>query len=353
MRILLCLLSILVPLKAAMGHTPDDFWQEYQTAKQSGLVKNSVEHVRNLSTRLDTDTPARLESKKSAILWFMATGGKNGFRKKPATPAEKQVLENALIFATILHEVHHSEDLLPIIAIRKNAGITTENDKIKIHLISVQRIITATRLMLESALPPTRFRPYIQELFNKEYMRAVLYCRNTRSISKEQWQQEAVLFSDIFTRGIDQRFKQTFFENLEFSLDKSATYIGIEEPVSGVKLHSFRQFVVDSCTPDPKIFPSTQKPQPKQTPSAVAITHRAMRIMTDNGLVIERGSDGSIKLVPQRDIQIGFMYLGAGSIFQAGTGISMGPIQLNNRQTEEEFLFAISAFATIVEKTYL
>ena len=143
-----CLLSILVSFKTSMASTPDDFWQEYQTVKKSGLVQNAVSHVKRLSIRLETDTPERLESKKSAILWFMATGGKNGFRKTVATPEEKLILENALIFATILHRLHHPKKFLQIVVVRRDADISDEDQRIQTHLVAAQRVMTATRIMM-------------------------------------------------------------------------------------------------------------------------------------------------------------------------------------------------------------
>ena len=91
LRISLLLFTI-VQLNSAIAGSPDEFWQEYQTSTQSGKVRSAVEHVRNLSTKLETDTPQQLQHKKSAILWFMATGGKDGFRKDIATPEEKKIM---------------------------------------------------------------------------------------------------------------------------------------------------------------------------------------------------------------------------------------------------------------------
>ena len=57
------LLAAIVPLNSSMASTPDDFWQEYQTAKKSKAVTKLIDHVQNLATRSDTDTYARLEQK--------------------------------------------------------------------------------------------------------------------------------------------------------------------------------------------------------------------------------------------------------------------------------------------------
>ena len=328
-----------------MASTPDDFWQEYQTVKKSGLVQNAVSHVKRLSIRLETDTPERLESKKSAILWFMATGGKNGFRKTVATPEEKLILENALIFATILHMIRRN-DPLSIIHVRRNAGISDQDQRTKTHLVAAQRVIVATRIMLESAMPLARFKLMVQEVFNKEYMVSVVYLLKYKSMS--QWQQEVQKFANFLTRDLDRRIKNALFENLQLSVDHS---IGFKEPVTETTASAFRQQLVESCTPDGDLFQESSALE-RKTPSNHPTSHRAMRIVTDNGLVIESGTNGSMKLVPQRAVQLGNMHLGAGSTMQIGKSFSAGPIQLNNEQTEEEFLAAINAFSIIVEKTY-
>ncbi|MBY0462039.1 MAG: hypothetical protein K2Q34_02540 [Alphaproteobacteria bacterium] len=348
------LLSAIVPFKSVAANTADDFWKEYQTAKQSKSVTKLIDHVQNLATRSDKDSPTRLEQKKSAILWFMATGGKNGFRKRPATPEEKKVMKNALIFATLVHEINDENQLLPIMGARRDTGVTIEDARVKKHLAKVQSIITATRIMANGSMDASSFEPYTQELYNKEYVPTVLQAKYAISISTIQWEQEAKAFSNIFTVDFDQHIKRTMHGEIGFRFNDSTAYIGLKEPATERAASMFRQLVLKSCTPDPKLFPvSRPTTTPRKTPSDKPVSHRAMRIVTENGLVIERGSNGSVKLVPQRDIKIGFMNLGAGSVMQGGTGLFMGPIQLSKDQTEEEFLAAISTFSAIVEKAYI
>ncbi len=335
-----CLLSILVPFQTIMASTPNDFWQEYRAAKKSRAVQNPVEHIKNLSTRLDSDTSERLESKKTAILWFMATGGKNGFRNTSATPAERLVLENALIFATIVHDVNYSEKFLQIIAVRREVGITTEDAKIRTHLLHAQRIITATRIMLQSAMSLKKLEPYVKELFNKEYIGMVFHSRNTKSMSLTEWQQEARKFADVFTGDIDSRAKEVFSDNLEFSFNDPGACLGFKKPITETSVSTFRRFIVESCTPDQRLFPSA--PERKLPSSAATGPYRPFYVVTANGSTITRNANGSVS------VEIGNLTMEAG-----GGGVSYGALQINKTQTEEEFLAAINAFSAIIEKTYI
>ena len=78
-----------------------------------------------------------------------------------------------------------------------------------------------------------------------------------------------------------------------------------------------------------------------------------MKVITENGLSIERGANGSVHVFASRDIKIGSLHLTPGGGFGSNTGLYLDSIELNQDQTEEEFLAAISAFSAIVEKTYI
>jgi hypothetical protein len=343
------LLAAIVPLNLAASSTPDDFWQEYQAAKRSGSVTKLIDHVQNLSTHLVTDTPAKLEQKKSAILWFMATGGKNGFRKRPSTPAEKKILENSLIFATILHNLKNPKDILSIIAVRRKAGLTEEDAKMKARLSKAQGIITATRIMINSSIPVSSFNNYVQEIFNNEYIKAVLHAKYPGVISVVEWRQEAKKFSNIFTLELDQQTKQ-IFRNMQISFCNSSLYLGFKEPATEGTAFAFRQFVLRNCTPDLKLYPQSDMPAPS---SPILVPYKPMRIATDSGLVIERDSVGSVKLLPQRDMKFVFSRLGERMVILEGAEGHTNGLYLSADQTEEEFLTAISTFSAIVEKAYI
>ena len=120
-------------------------------------------------------------------------------------------MEDALIFATIVHEVKDYNKSLPIIVARKKAELTTADDKIKRHLAKAQGIITATRLMVNSSLALDEFKSYVQQSFNHEYIGLMMYSKSNElslpeweskenhSLSLTQWEQEARDLSNLFT----------------------------------------------------------------------------------------------------------------------------------------------------------
>jgi hypothetical protein len=236
------LLSIILPFQSAEAHapaiiyTPDQFWDDYEKNKS---VTNVVDHVQKLSTRMDTDTPEQLEFKKSAVLWFLATGGKYGFRSAPATSAEKDIMINALIFGTMLHRVSHADELLHLIDICGEVEIEAE---VSAHLIEAQRIITATQIMLVSS--SLNIKKRIQELFNNEYIATITPPTVFTSI---EWQQEVEKFSKIFTAELDKRAKR-IIRNLKLRFHTPEAYFGFKKPTAEATAVKFSELVLKNCT---------------------------------------------------------------------------------------------------------
>ncbi len=322
------LLLIIVQFSSAIAGSPDEFWQEYQTSAQSGKVRSVVEHVMSLSTKLEIDTPQRLEHKKSAILWFMATGGKNGFRKTLATPAEREVMVATLIFATILHEVGNPQSYLPIINIRRAAGIKTEDQVTKTHLTEVQKIITATHILRYGSFED--LREITQQHFNNEYISTALFSKNLKHFSIEQWQQEVKEFSSILTLSFD-RVAKTTFSHLGYRIPNG--YFGFKEPATETTAAEFRQLVLENCTPDPKLY-SLRQPLVARQASTQSTTCRPMQVITDKGMISR--SD--------RGVSWGSM--------SSGISLTINDVTMSKLQTEEEFLNEIRRFANIMRVIY-
>ena len=263
----------------------------------------------------------------------MATGGKDGFRKDIATPEEKKIMVNALVFATILHEISAPKDLLPIIKIRRVAGITTEDQATKTHLTEAQKVITATHILRYGSFE--ELGSIVQQLFNGEYIGMALHSKNLKSISTEQWQQEVKEFASIFTLSFDRIAKAIFSNSLQFSIRDG--YFGFKEPITETTAEEFRQLVLRNCTPDPEAYPQIQPVVRRQT-SAQSIPCRPMRVETDKG-TIERNTEKVI-------MNTTFM----GRIISPR--IQINDIKLNIDQTEEEFLAVIRSFANIINVIY-
>ena len=75
------------------------YWDKYEAEKTTGRVKNLVEHVQNLSNcPLDMAFDQKQEH-ANAIIYFITTGGKYGFRSTPANSDERIAIANSLRFS--------------------------------------------------------------------------------------------------------------------------------------------------------------------------------------------------------------------------------------------------------------
>ena len=292
------LLFVILSFSSVIAATPEKFWDDYETAKNNKTVSNVVEHVQSLATWLNTDDfdqvkiseiseyrqklTEQMEYKRAAILWFMTTGGKYGFRQQPATKEELGIMVDALIFTAILHEDKHHTDLL---SIETNIG----NAQIQTHLLLVQKIITATRIMFHGSnvcgllrsYAPKALGDYVKELFNKEYLPTVLHLKNLKSITPVQYTQEAKEFSDIFVLGLDQREKRVF------NKDKSlSSFFGLKEPATETAVAEFRKFIAENCTQGFESFR-----QNASSPSSTASSKTEFRPKYEKTTTIVNGSE--------------------------------------------------------------
>ncbi len=252
-------LLVILSFSSVIAETPEIFWSDFETAKKNKVVSNVVEYVHGLATQPNTDDfdqiktselpeyrqklSEQMKYKKAAILWFMTTGGKYGFRQQPATQEELGIMVDALIFIAILHEDRHHTDLLSI-------DTNTGNTEVKTHLLLVQKILTATRIMFHGSnvcglllsYAPKTLGDYVKELFNKEYLPTVLHLKNLKSITPPQYTQEAQEFSDIFVLGLDQREKRVFNKDKLLS-----SFFGFKEPATEASAAEFRKFIAENC----------------------------------------------------------------------------------------------------------
>jgi hypothetical protein len=124
-------LSLLFLNKICFADKADDYWNEYQQKKVS-----LVAHLRDLST---CSQNAGIEEKQrgaDAIVYFISTGGKNGFRKAPATADEIKILANALFFSGKVME----NDFSQTSKIYRNGQVS--NAEIVTHLDVAQKIFS-------------------------------------------------------------------------------------------------------------------------------------------------------------------------------------------------------------------
>ena len=77
----------------------DEYWNAYEGQRKIKANYSLVEHVNNLFTSSNGLSLEAQEKQANAILYFISTGGKYGFRKAPATAEEIKTLSTALYFS--------------------------------------------------------------------------------------------------------------------------------------------------------------------------------------------------------------------------------------------------------------
>lgn len=127
-------------LTLGTGYAADSvYWAEFEReTKRTGI--SLINHIQNLSL-VSQDTPTASKThKKEALAYFLATGGKYGFRKTPPTDFEYSVLVHALVITTALY--HDSKDSnVDLVQVRRRYGLRTEEAGVQNHLIKAQAIV--------------------------------------------------------------------------------------------------------------------------------------------------------------------------------------------------------------------
>ncbi|RZI47088.1 hypothetical protein [Candidatus Finniella inopinata] len=133
-------MGLALAMTLTTGHAADsEYWTEFE-AKKIPLMQ----HIQNLSNVSEAAPTTVKNHTKNALAYFFATGGKYGFRKEPATATEYDVLVKALAVTTALHNASSALDLVQI---RRDCGLTTEDERTQNHLIQAQAIMAHARWM--------------------------------------------------------------------------------------------------------------------------------------------------------------------------------------------------------------
>ena len=131
---------ILTPLYAANS----DHWTAFEREhKRTGL--SLINHIQNLSILSSSDTRETKARKKDALSYFLATGGKNGFRKEPPTAPEYEILVKAMTVLSMLHYFREGNiPVLDLVQVRRNYGLRTEDATEQRHLVHAHAVISYT-----------------------------------------------------------------------------------------------------------------------------------------------------------------------------------------------------------------
>lgn len=113
-------------------------WQDFEKERQTKGI-TLMEHLNALSTVCDKDSGFERTRKKEALAYFLATGGKYGFRKTPPTVSEYRLLVKALAVAASLYD--QEGRFLDLVHVRKGYGLTTEDPVFQSHAIQAQALV--------------------------------------------------------------------------------------------------------------------------------------------------------------------------------------------------------------------
>ena len=138
-------IGLVLGLTLVTAHAADSqYWKEFENARQRNAKLTLMQHIQNLSVFTESDNPTQRQSKKEALAYFFATGGKNGFRKQPATEKEQEILIQAATVMTLLHYEDPKTPVLDLGDVRKSYKLDTNDPTVQHHLAHVQAIVGYT-----------------------------------------------------------------------------------------------------------------------------------------------------------------------------------------------------------------
>ncbi len=135
-------IGLVLGLTLATAHAADSqYWHEFENAHKINPQLTLMQHIQNLSVFTESDNPTQRQSKKEALAYFFATGGKNGFRKQPATEKEQEILIQAATVMTLLHYEDPKTPVLDLGDVRKSYGLDTNDPTVQHHLAHVHAVM--------------------------------------------------------------------------------------------------------------------------------------------------------------------------------------------------------------------
>ncbi len=302
-------------------------WDDYRKSRASNLVG----YLQYLSTHEHTDTPdsysyqSRLNYKKSAIGYLLATGGPNGFSGKHADEREKTILLKALSFAAFIHESLGGTDDFDLMAIRHYNGLKTVTEQEKAHLLIAQTALVATRILIKAGqrLSEKTLIKSIDKLYKNDCL-PILRLTNTGGPVAE-----AQSFAKTFTKDLANRLKVVF----EDIMDPLSTTSSNTIPLVCYSEGCLQDYITKICLQDAE---------------ASRIHHKPLEVTLQNGLIILRKADGTMILKSNRKVNLGRVSLFPSSFYQAPRILHAGPLLISKYQDENELLASLEAISSIL-----
>ncbi|RZI45441.1 hypothetical protein [Candidatus Finniella inopinata] len=302
-------------------------WDDYHRSRSRDLTW----YLHYLSAHEPTDNPEsltyqrRLEYKKSAIGYILATGGPNGFREEPATAEEEIILLKAASVAAFLHESLGGAGDFDLLSIRRSNGWDTETDRIKSHLLFVQKPLTATRVLIKAGqrLPESFLIQTIYGLYKNDCLPTLkLVLQDTPAAHVQA-------FAQTFTKDLANRLKVTF----EDIMDPLSTTLAKTIPLICYSESCLQTYITKICL--------------KDSPES-SIQHKPLKVTLQNGLIVSREVDGSMILKSNRKVNLGKVSVFPTSFYRNSIILHSGPLLISKYQNEDELLASLEAVSAIL-----
>ena len=191
----------------AAGSPGDVHWGEYKASKRTGKVKNITDYVESLYTVTESISFEDMQKRDRAISYFLSTGGKNGFAKRSATPEERIVLENAMMFSGMVAAL--DPRMPPGIELKNERYFYCQNGndggdkKIKKHLAIAQRYFAMGRLIGNWKIQKSP--DYVKMVLCANYISPALECEFLKDNHADGFTHKVEPIAPYFTPALTDR----------------------------------------------------------------------------------------------------------------------------------------------------
>ncbi len=204
------IVGLVLGLTLVTAHAADsDYWQHFEKENsQNGTTL--MQHIQNLS--VITENEVKNQYNKEALAYFLATGGKKGFRKQPATQGERETLVKALVTLTHLHRSSEQKKgkgrfhFLNLVETRQQYGLESKDSKIQSHLDQAHAIITHTLLAkayIDLSSVQRDDKPKIQATVRGSYLGPVFKTHTLSNTDENQTHWFTQFINDMKEKEID------------------------------------------------------------------------------------------------------------------------------------------------------
>ncbi len=302
-------------------------WDDFHRSRARDLTW----YLHYLSAHEPTDTPEsptyqrRLEYKKSAIGYILATGGPNGFREEPATDEEEIILLKAASVAAFLHESLGGVGDFDLLSIRRSNGWDTETNRIKSHLLFVQKPLTATRVLIKAG----------QNLSLKEFVGSVRYLYRRDFLptlglgAKVSPDEQLKAFTQVFTKELAAKTRESF----EDIMGPVSTAYANSVPLVCYAENLLQNHIDKIC---------------RQESGCPEVDSIPIDVTLKNGLIVSRNERGVLTLKSSCHLNLGRVSFSPRSVYRAPIVFHSGPLLISKYQDEDALLASLEAVSAIL-----